>query len=144
MLSKEFFTAGKAVWTVSNGKGEHYTYRITKSKDKPGALRAANWFVSVLAGPNNEADYIYIGILKPENGDVLTTRASKLKDDSKPVKVARWALQKAWKGEELPEGYKLEHFGKCAKCGRLLTHPESLSGPRAGLGPECYKTLGLG
>jgi hypothetical protein len=44
-----------------------------------------------------------------------------------------------WKNQELPGGYKIHHEGRCGKCGRLLTVPESVE---TGIGPECAKRMG--
>jgi hypothetical protein len=49
--------------------------------------------------------------------------------------VIRWAVKAVAKGS-LPEGYKIQHEGKCCRCGRTLTTPESIE---RGIGPECVK-----
>ena len=137
MLSSNFITAGKAIFTVSNGKGEHYTYKITK-KEAQGNYPAAH-FVSLLTGPDNTSDYTYIGMLDVLTGMVRTTAKSRLQRDSKPVRVINWTLGLVWSGADLPEGYNLQHEGRCGRCGRALTVPESIA---SGLGPECAGKIG--
>lgn len=136
MLTKNFVLAGKAIFTVSNPKGERYTFRVNH-KEANGNY-PETWFVSLLTGPCNETSYSYLGKLIPNNCEVRLTNASKFNDDSVPVKVVRWVVKKIWNNEQLPEGYKLHHEGKCGRCGRLLTVPQSIE---SGFGPECVKLV---
>lgn len=128
MLTKEFFTAGKAIFTVSNPKGQRYTFKINKLKDKDV------YFVSLLTGPENTRDYTYLGLLLPDKAEVRLTAKSKYTEESLPVKVIRWLIKIVWKGQTVPEGYYLNHMGRCGCCGRPLTVPESIE---SGLGPIC-------
>ena len=133
MLDKTYITAGNATLTVENPHGEYYTYKVRTPKDKPEPF-----FVSLLTGPDNNHSYTYLGLLNADDGSVRLTKASKFNDETKPVKVIRWAMRKLWNGEELPLGYKVRHNGHCGRCGRTLTTPESLD---CGIGPECRKHL---
>ena len=131
----DFFRGGNATFTVSNPTGEHYTFKIRRPKaEKPEDQPP--FFVSLLAGPDNEGDYVYIGIFNPDTADVRLTRKSRMKDESIPVKVVRWALRRFQAGDSLPSGYAIQHEGKCCRCGRTLTTPESIE---RGIGPECIK-----
>jgi len=134
-VSVAFLLAGKATFTVSNPKGERYTYRVSKVQD-PG--RKPVWFVGLLTGPQNESDYSYLGMVVTQGSrlTVKTTLRSKLKADAKPVAVLAWALRVIGaKGSYTPpQGYSILHSGHCGRCGRLLTVPESIA---LGLGPEC-------
>lgn len=130
-LAPDFFLAGKATFTVSNGS-EHYTYRIhyvAGTEKYP-----ESWFIMLFTGRSNQDNYTYMGKLDPETGSLDLTRAARYRDDSLPVKVARWALSLCWQGKPLPKGYTIQHSGSCGRCGRQLTHPDSLA---TGLGPEC-------
>ncbi len=131
MITKDFLTAGHAIFTVSNPLGEYFTYRVSAPNDQ-NELHPI-WFVSVLTGPNNTEDYTYLGLLR-DNGNVHTTAKSKFAKDSKPVKVAQWAIRQVWEGKSLPSGYDVKHIGKCGRCGRPLTTPESID---SGIGPVC-------
>ena len=130
MITRDFLTAGHAIFTVSNPSGEYYTYRVTAPDDQ-SELKPI-WFVSVLTGPDNTRDYSYLGILI--GGEVKWTAKSKFKDDTRQFKVAKWAVHIILGGYELPEGYRIEHNGHCARCKRVLTTPESIL---SGIGPIC-------
>jgi hypothetical protein len=131
--NSKFFSQGRAVFTVDNGKGTHYTYRIGRKNDTQPL------FVGLLTGPNNERDYTYMGIYNPEEQSVRLTSKSKYNDDTQPVKVIRWALKQVSEGKELPVGYSIKHEGRCCRCGRSLTDPISVE---LGIGPECREKVG--
>ena len=163
-LDKNFFMGGNATFTVENGKGTHYTFKIRQpKKQNPRFTGPAPHFISLLTGPDNENSYTYMGIvaeapvmrtevINPESPTSPTrqvdtgrktlrirlTGKSKYNDESAPVKVARWALNLAMTGGELPAGYAIHHEGKCGCCGRTLTVPESI---KRGIGPECWSRL---
>jgi len=131
MITKDFLTAGHAVFTVSNPKGEHFTYRVSAPADFND--ESPIWFVSVLTGPDNTRNYTYAGLLR-DGGVVHQTGGSNIGPDATSWKVAVWAIKKVWAGEAFPEGYKVQHEGRCGKCGRPLTDPVSIE---TGLGPIC-------
>ena len=132
MLETNYITAGKAIFTVSNPQGTHYTYLIQHKPANNGYK--ASYFAKLLTGPNNTSDYTYIGTLNEIHGQVTTTKNSKIQPDSQPFRVLNWALHKIWQNQPLPEGYAIQPSENCARCGRPLTTPESLA---RGLGPEC-------
>lgn len=140
MLTKDFILAGKAIFTVESRTGEYATFQV--SHKEANGQWPETWFVALLTGPNNEDDYTYMGMLDQagvERGfGVRLTKKSPYGADSKPVRVASWALQQIWKGNPLPEGYKIHHEGRCCRCGRTLTVPESI---RTGIGPECARKM---
>ncbi|MFW5871475.1 MAG: DUF6011 domain-containing protein [bacterium] len=136
---KQFVMAGKAIFTVYNDKGEHYTYRVKKSDEK--GTWGVKWFVQLLTGSNNIEHYTYVGVLEPNSGTVRMTKNSKYLPNNKSVKVVNWALGKiVWpeRWDKLPEGYGIIHEGRCGRCGRVLTTPESI---KIGIGPECIKKM---
>jgi len=138
---KQFVLAGKSIFTVHNDKGVHYTYKVQKQDEK--GTWGVRWFVSLLTGPNNLSDYQYIGILEHMSGTIRLTRASCFTPDSLPVKVVNWALAKVvWPDrlDKLPPGYGIKHEGRCGRCGRVLTTPESID---QGIGPECLGKMGF-
>ena len=126
----KFFHGGNAIFTVSNTKGDHYTFKIRK-KDEKGPF-----FAYLLTGPDNLQDYTYMGIFIPQHQEVRLTAKSKHREDSVPVKVVRWAIKQVYKKAILPPGYAIQHEGKCCRCGRMLTDNESIE---RGVGPECAK-----
>jgi len=90
------------------------------------------FFGALLTGSDNEHNYTYMGLVNGEA--VRVTKASKYAQDSKPVAVLAWALAVVNGKRNLPEGYAIRHEGRCGRCGRTLTVPESID---SGLGPEC-------
>jgi hypothetical protein len=131
--NKSFFEGGKAIFTVSNASGQHYTFKIRRPRPE------MPFFVSMLTGPDNNSSYSYLGIYNPQRLSVYLTAKSKYNEDSTPVKVIRWAINKvgtapAGQAPVLPAGYAIQHDGRCCRCGRRLTHPESIE---TGIGPEC-------
>ena len=143
-ITEKFVLAGNATFTVANGKGEHYTFKVKKVV---ADNKQVFFFVGLLSGPDNDSSYTYLGMLKfgldhfcPT---VKMTKASKMKEDSKPVKVLAWAINKIWAEEELPAGYSINAAGKCGRCGHTLTHPDGVAddGYRLGFGPDCWEIL---
>jgi hypothetical protein len=150
-LTKDFLTAGCAIFTVEpsnqfkqamaqQGKqtADHYTYRIEKAEFEDGR---SMHFVQTLTGPENTSDYTYVGVLHPNHGSIRLTRNSKFHPAATPVQIAQRVLQCIFAGqrEEIERaGWKVHHMGKCGRCGRALTTPESCE---SGIGPECRKIL---
>jgi hypothetical protein len=125
--AEKFIFAGNAIFTLESEKtGNRYTYKVNKCEDKKDF-----YFVGLLVGPDNEYDYKYIGVIDKNN--FRTTKASKLTNNSTPVIAFNFFLKKMNKLNAIPE-LKIYHMGKCAKCGRPLTTPESI---KNGLGPIC-------
>ena len=127
--------AGNATFTIHNDKGTHFTYRVKHAGRGNSLDRTSPLFVSVLTGPCNETAYTYMGIVT-KDGQVKFTYASHhhFKEDSLSVRVLRHFLFLLRNGGFIPEGYGIHHEGRCLRCGRKLTTPESVS---RGLGPEC-------
>lgn len=148
MITKDFLTAGNATLTVEvpasfqqqHGCKPHYTFKV-RFKRGSGSYRDT-FFVSLLTGPDNVFDYQYLGVIDPESGEFRTTYKSCQKPDSIVVLLFRRVVERLWKGEGEKigaAGFKLHHEGKCGRCGRLLTVPESVE---SGIGPECARRMG--
>lgn len=138
-IGRDFILGGKAIFTVSNPTGERYTFKVNRKDAEPGSPYGdqPTFFVKLLTGPDNGSDYTYLGLLT-EGGAVKLTRASRFTDETKPVKVIRWAAGLVFAGRDLPAGYAIHHEGRCGRCGRRLTVPESVE---SGFGPECAGRL---
>lgn len=120
---REYATAGNATLTLQSEKtGVHFTYKVKAAKDNTELF-----FVSLLSGSDNTSDYQYLGIIR--EGKFTTTRASRASNDAPSVK----AFSYFW-NSSTPVQLTVRHAGKCGRCGRTLTEPESLD---SGLGPEC-------
>lgn len=138
-INMDFVMAGRAIFTVDNGKGTHYTYKVTKADPNPNYPQA--WFITLLTGSDNTIDYTYMGVLdwigrKTSNLRYfcrLTTKAGYTME-SIPVKVFDWTMDVLGGWRDLPSGYSIRHKDLCGKCGRQLTDPLSL---KLGIGPVC-------
>ena len=139
-INQPWLMAGKATFTVHNDSGTHYTFHVAKVEKGD---REPIWFISLLTGPDDE--FTYIGVVNSRTGAVHTTRASKLREDSQPVRVATWAIRKVFAGtaSKVPDGYGIVPEGRCGRCGRPLTHPDGVAtdGFRLGFGPHCWKKV---
>lgn len=121
-----FTFGGRAILTLqSEETGAHYTYRVTQSEGNPHLF-----FVALLTAPDT---YTYMGVC--EFNDFRLTAKSQYDKDSTPVKAFRYYLGRARGGVIAPK-LIVRHEGRCGRCGRELTHPESID---AGFGPECIK-----
>ncbi len=130
-------TAGNARLTVvSQRTGARFTYRFRRLAE----ARCVNpqdfdtIFVSLLRGPDNEGDYSYMGLLADGEYGLHMKRTKKsVIADGTPSDVAlKWTLRCVTQGEL--RGVEVWHEGRCCRCGRTLTVPESVA---SGLGPEC-------
>ncbi len=93
-MPPSWITAGKAIFTIANPEGVHYTYRVLRLESNGHYPEA--YFVSLLTGPLNEDDYTYLGILRPAAGKVVLTSKSRYTAETVPVRVLRWALSHVW------------------------------------------------
>lgn len=126
----QFMFGGNSRTTLKSvGTGARYTYKIAEAKDRPGF-----YFVSLLTGSDNESDFTYMGVVS--NGAFRLTSKSAYKADSLPVKALSWALKALHAGKA--QGLEIWHEGRCGRCNRALTVPESIE---SGFGPECITRL---
>lgn len=131
---QNFMFAGKAFLTLASRKtGDHLTYKITKAED--GRV----FFVSFLNGPDNTSHYAYMGIIRDCDKEFKHTVKSRAKEDAKVSKAFRWFLAQVVHNHKLPDELEVFHEGRCGRCGRKLTVPESIEN---GIGPECIKHMG--
>ena len=143
-----FIVGGNAYFTLKNVKSAHrFTYRANvpkEEKDGKKVMRDDIYFVSLLTGPDNSESYTYIGYMKylPSDntlGFTWGTKSRILKDAPGVDVVTRYVNDFIRKGA-LPKGIEFWHEGRCCRCARKLTVPESIEN---GIGPECAKKMGL-
>ena len=125
MISTKFVLGGNAVFTVSNNKGEHYTFKINKHKNDD------MFFANVLSG--GYESYSYMGVFDKDN-HIVHKGAKGMDRSAKSVKVLEWAMRVIDGKSNLPDGYDIQHEGRCGRCGRPLTDPESI---KCGFGSTC-------
>lgn len=125
---EDFILAGKSIFTVKNPKTENrFTYKVSKSKN--GDL----YFVSALTSPDH---YEFIGTLF-DKVNFSHSKKSIIDPNSQISIVFKWILNKV-KTKSIPEYIQVWHSGKCGRCGRNLTTPDSID---SGYGPECIKLI---
>jgi hypothetical protein len=130
-----FMRGGKAIVTLVSVKtGTRFTYRISAAEDND------TLFVGVLTGPDNGADYRYLG--RVARGIFWAGRkvpkANDISPDAPSAKAFAWVWRTLSRGE-LPESREIYHEGRCGRCARRLTVPASIE---AGFGPECAGRIG--
>lgn len=136
-----YMLAGKATVTVANtATGNRFTYRIARCTDKPGKPAPAEplYFVSLLTGSDNEGDYRYLGIIRGTAAFALTAKSC-AGPDALSVKAFAYVHGRLTVGQPLAATVEVWHEGRCGRCGRLLTVPESIE---RGIGPECAAIMG--
>lgn len=133
---RRFIFAGAAHFTLRSLRtGERFTYRVrVKKEDTAAGVQDPTYFVCWLRGPDNGEDYGYVGVLRGDLGLRLTA-ASRVTRTAPCVRGLVWFLD-AMKHGRAVLGAQVEfwHEGRCGRCGRRLTVPESVA---EGFGPEC-------
>jgi len=112
---------------VSQRTGEHLTYKTWIGTQS--TIR----FISVLSGPD---EWTYVGKLRRFADEIFFSYTAKsVSQDAKSARTLTWFLRhlNAGNTEKLAQVQFL-HSGKCCRCGRTLTTPESIA---AGIGPVC-------
>lgn len=135
---KNFIFAGNATFTVLNEtSGNRFTFRIRKAgwgtptfDEKTGIF-----YISVLTGCDNNSSYTYLGTFFGGTNQVYRhSHKSKIESSSTSNKVMEWFFTKYINSPEKFPTIKVFHSGKCGRCGKKLTTPESIE---SGLGPKC-------
>ena len=139
--ARKFVLGGHAVLTVvSSRTRDRLTFQVVRATPREGQATPP-YFVSVLTGPNNTADYTYLGLLTVGGDGRLWYRhgSRSIAVDSKSAKVASWFVRQL--NRDLKEPTPLcdvWHLGYCGRCGRQLTTPKSIA---TGFGPHCAEKV---
>lgn len=136
---KKFITGGNATFTLKSlASGGHFTYRVSAVKNDSN-----KFFVSILSGPDNTRDYAYAGLLATSDFDGFlafrTTAKSKWDHNAPSVKGFAWMVNMLNNGKDITKQAEVHHMGKCGRCARALTVPESIE---SGFGPTCATMVG--
>jgi len=138
ITARQFLRAGKATVTlVSLRSGTRFTYRVAIPTDRATGqpVTDGTLMVGVLSGPDNNSDYQWLGRVVREVFYV-GRKVPKPGEISPKAPCAR-AFTFAWKNlmqGTIPAELEIWHEGRCGRCGRKLTVPESIA---QGFGPEC-------
>lgn len=123
--------AGRAILTIVSKKtGQRFTFKCQKPRDKfddPNCPVS----VKVLTGADNENSYTFLGTIFSD-GHYVPSAKSPIGAEAPSAKAFSWF----WTCVQAQKLTSLDiyHHGRCCRCGRTLTVPESI---QMGLGPEC-------
>lgn len=148
---RQFILAGNSTFTVRSKKtGCRFTFKVKRTKGEPsqGWTNNPSWFVLGLTGPNNETDFRYLGLLRGpavRSGrmDWFPDRHNRV-DPSAPIQRAwQWVMAgmvraDTFNSDKFLHRTEFWHEGRCGRCGRKLTDPESIA---RGIGPDCSGKL---
>lgn len=130
---KRFVLGGNARFTLVSGKtGTRFTYRVRASEC--GRFR----WVNLLTGPDNDSSYEFLGTIF-EDGSYRHGKRSRVAGEAPSAVAFQWFFDVVASGM-VPSTLEFWHEGRCGRCGRVLTVPESIA---TGFGPECAGILGI-
>jgi hypothetical protein len=136
----QFILAGHSIFTIRKIEtGGRFTYRVTVPEDQkvsPELATPSIYFVSVLTGSDNTSDYSYIGYIR--NGKFTYGNKSRVGIQAPSVRVFDVVFNQLLMNSVLLTKIEIWHEGRCGRCGRTLTVPESIE---SGYGSECIKYL---
>jgi hypothetical protein len=134
--ARVFALAGNATLTLVSVKtGTRFTYRIREAGDEHNRV----WFVNMLNGPDNEADYKYLGRVDGRlhlHIGRKSPRPYDISPDAKGAQAFTWFWNRMMSDQSFEGLIEVWHEGRCARCARKLTVPSSIE---SGFGPECVK-----
>lgn len=135
---REFITAGNATFTIrSTRTTQRFTFKLSKSEDGTAI------FVNLLNGPDNEDSFRFIGTLFPSQSGIHIglfrwvyrhSHKSNVSLNAASVAAFSYFMRVITLASRIPKELEVWHEGRCGRCGRKLTVPESVA---SGLGPEC-------
>ena len=126
---RDFMLAGKSIVTFKSLKtGKHFTYKVKKAKGD----YSTRYFVSV----NQNDGYSYMGMITAANGIFTNTRGSEISRIAPSFLAFRWVWLHIVNNSFPLKGVEVWHEGRCGRCGKQLTDPESIE---SGYGPYCRK-----
>ena len=143
-LIRAYIEGGNATLTIqSKASQDRFTFRFRQPKNERDPAHHKPIWVSVLTGSDNESSYTFIGSIFPDRSttEIRPSARSKVALDAPSAQAVQWLLRQAYLGsndEALFGRATIWHEGRCGRCGRKLTVPESVS---SGFGPECITRI---
>ena len=119
------------VTLVSPKTGDHRTFKIATVREDSKSPLAGKRIVSLLTGPSNTEDFEGFGFVSPDGTIKVWNR---LKGNGEPSTWERFADLLATPHYWSARGVTYQFSLRCRRCGRPLTHPDSLI---SGMGPIC-------
>jgi hypothetical protein len=132
------FAASRTITLVSLASGARFTYRVRRA---PGDGDTRPYFVGILSGADNESDYAFLGCLFPGPAGLnyRQTKGSKVGREAPSALAFAFFARHVLDNDHLPTSLEVWHEGRCGRCGRKLTVPESVA---TGFGPKCASLVG--
>lgn len=127
----DYIMGGNSTFTLVT-ESTRYTYKIIERVIGDGSTIYA---VMVLCGPDNTSNYRKFATIKEVNGMPkleLIGRTTNYIEYFELIKKLYYSL--LFNNYEQISAWQVWHTGRCSRCGRLLTVPESIE---KGIGPEC-------
>ncbi len=123
-------------YTMKNrATGEHRTFML-KTQPEDAAFAAGKRILSLLTGPDNESDYTGFAFVDEDGIHVWKSKRSL--DGSKSAwqyyAELLWSFGVDAGFSSFAGEYEFMMEGRCARCNRALTEPESIAN---GIGPIC-------
>ena len=133
ILAEKNKKAKVAFTLVSKVTGTSFTYEISQK------VNERVFYVKVLTGANNDADYERLAVITDKPGARLAyfhMPSSRIKPDAPSAVALQWFALAILRDKRATSLAQLEvfHEGKCGKCGHRLTVKTSIL---AGFGPDC-------
>ena len=131
--SIRFILAGNSTFTVLNTKTQkRFTFKVKAARNS--TIEKPLFFVKVLTNPEI---YQFIGSIFSKT--FKYSQKSKISSEAQSVAVFQYIFTKLLDGT-LDSCVEIWHEGRCGRCGRQLTVPDSIVN---GIGPECGKMMNL-
>lgn len=134
---RDFILAGNSEFVLANTKtGNHIAYKVRATRNVKSQF--ALYFVYVKTDSSVYAGHLSINC---QGGSPRYIKGDKgaFDSDSQCIKVLLWFLTTP--AHLVPSNMCCLHVGKCGRCGRKLTDPESIA---VGLGPDCRTKVRVG
>jgi hypothetical protein len=143
---RRYVLGGKGTLTLlSRRSGQRFTFKLGRPRN--ASDDDARVYVRVLTGPENTADYEWLGTFRTH----ATTwrgrryaagyrhgRETRISEGAPSTRTAVWFLTRVLAGGDALDSAlrqcEVWHEGRCGACGRKLTVPESVE---HGIGPVC-------
>ncbi len=139
-IALPFLLAGKCEVTIKSlQSGNHFTYNLKRKESTMEGTKYI-YFVNV---QKKGGDSVYAGIVfYDERNDVFCFNQGKkgqMGINNTEIKALIYVMNKLHYGHHHID-VEIYHCGKCGRCGKKLTTPESIL---TGLGPECARKCGV-
>lgn len=134
-MQTKFNNLPEGFFTIVYPSGDYRTMRV----ETGNGFFADKKIIGFLTGPNNEADYTNFGHVDSFGNLAFWRKFSATQTPERLQRIRRAVEIIANEPKEAGKAYAM-HSGKCWRCNRTLTTPESIAN---GIGPICAEKLGM-